>query len=159
MKNLLLKLKGTPIVVACPVMKNNDNISMMARSASCFGVKTFITTGQNKVDSHISRNCSIDIQSHRSLLPVIKKYKEGGYRILGIEQTKDSIPLSSYCFLNTPTLLVVGNECSGMSQEVLNELNDTIEIPLAGEPYSMNVAAALSICLYERSKQFGEVIK
>ncbi len=160
MKNLVLSEPNRAMLaVACPVMKNNDNISMMARSASCFGVDTFIITGQNKINSHISRNCRMDIKHRRSLLPVLKEYRSMRYEILGIEQSEGSIGLSECRFLDGPTLFIVGNECGGISKEIMDVLDDIIEIPLAGEPYSLNVAVALSVCLYERSKQLEELHK
>jgi tRNA G18 (ribose-2'-O)-methylase SpoU len=138
-----------PLVVACPVMKNNKNISMIARSASCFGVSKLIITGQNRIDKHISRDISIPIENHRSILPVISKYKIDGYRVIGLEQHPKAIKLDIFTFKpDTPTLMVVGNECRGIDEDVLNCLDSIIEISTTGKPKSLNVAVAASIVMH-----------
>lgn len=55
-----MKTTFSPLVIACPVMKNNKNISMIARSASCFGASKLIITGQNRIDPHISRDINLE---------------------------------------------------------------------------------------------------
>jgi tRNA G18 (ribose-2'-O)-methylase SpoU len=134
-------------------MKSNVNISMIARSASCMGADTLIITGQNRITKHISRDCNIPIKHHNSLMPVIRKYKENGYKIIGLEQATNSSNMHQYKFADVPTFLVVGNECKGLDQEVLDSLDEVIEIPLFGKPHSLNVAVATSICLFEYAKQ------
>lgn len=145
-----------PLVIACPVMKNNKNISMIARSASCFGAKLLIITGQNKVDDHIARDYKIAVEKHRSLLPLIDKYSAYGYRIIGLEQGLEAFKLNDYKFEGLPTFLVVGNECNGIRKEIRDKLDKVVEIPLLDLPYSLNVAVATSIFLFEFAKQLGQ---
>jgi len=141
------------LVVACPPMKSNVNVSMLARSASCLGAEALIVTGQNRIDNHISRDYDIEIKYKRSLLPVVQKYRKEGYKIIGLEQAVNSHNLYEYQFSNQPTMLVIGNECKGMEQEILDCLDEVIEIPLFGGPHSLNVAVAASMCLFEYAKQ------
>lgn len=143
------------IAVACPPMKSNVNISMISRSASFFGISELIVTGQNRITKHISRECTIPTSYHNSLMPIILKYKDMGYRIIGLEQSVNSQNLFNYRFPETPVLLVAGNECTGMDQKILDVLDDVLEIPLLGNPHSLNVAVAVSVCLYEYAKQFN----
>ena len=145
--------KNGIFVIACPQMKNNNNVSMIARTASCLGATGMIVTGWNKIDSQISRDISISISYHRSLLPVIQKYRSNGYCIIGLEQTNKSVNLYNYKFPKVPILLVIGNECKGMDQDILNELDEAIEIPHFNSPHSLNVAVAASVCLFEYAKQ------
>jgi tRNA G18 (ribose-2'-O)-methylase SpoU len=141
------------IIVACPVMKDNRNISMIARSASCFGASTLIICGNNNINARISRDCNLEVQHRNSLVPALKKLKEIGYTIIGIEQADNAISLFDYPFEYTSTVFVMGNETKGMSQDLLNMMDQVIEIPLFGKPHSMNVAMATSLCLYEFTKQ------
>jgi len=145
--------EGCALVVACPAMKSNVNISMIARSASCLGANNLIITGQNRITTHISRDCSIPIEHRNSLMPIVQKHKQEGYRIIGLEQATNSQNIYEYEFINSPTMLIVGNECRGMDEDVLNALDDVIEIPLFGAPHSLNVAVATSLCLFEFAKQ------
>lgn len=148
-----MKTTPAPLVVACPAMKNNKNVSMIARSASCFGATKFIVTGQNRIDPHISRDINIPIENHRSILSVISKYKLDGYKIVGLEQSPKSIKLEEYTFEEVPMLLIVGNECKGIDPDVMACLDEIIEISLFGKPTSLNVAVAASVFLYEYTLQ------
>jgi len=148
-----MKNTHSPFVIACPVMKNNKNISMIARSASCFNVDKLIITGQNKIDQHISRNIKLQIENHRSIIPVISKYKLDGYKIIGLEQSFGSTSLHKCKFVDVPTLLIVGNECRGIDIEIMECVDELVEINHDDYPHSLNVAVATSIFLYEYTKQ------
>ena len=118
-----------------------------------------ILTGRTKLDKKIARDCTIMVEHRNSLLPVLKRYKKERYKIIGLEQTSNSINLCKYEFKVEPTVLVVGHECNGIEQDVLDCLDIALEIPLFGRPHSLNVGVATSICLYEYAKQcnFGRV--
>lgn len=145
--------KLNSLIVACPTMKSNVNVSMIIRSASCLGAEKIIITGNNTVNKHIARDYDIQVKHHNTLLPVIKKYKEKGYIIIGLEQTDKSESVHTYSFNNVPTLLVIGNECKGITPDILELLDVAIEIPHLGKPSSLNVAMATTILLFEYLKQ------
>ncbi|AIS53474.1 tRNA (guanosine(18)-2'-O)-methyltransferase TrmH [Thermoanaerobacter kivui] len=52
-----------------------------------------------------------------------------------------------------PTLLVVGNELKGVSEDILNLADERIVIPMMGMVQSLNVSVATGIILYEALKQ------
>lgn len=109
-----------------------------------------------KIDKHIARDFNMPIGHHRFLLPVIKKYKKARFKVIGLEQSTNSHNIYNYKFTDEPTLLVVGNECRGIYPDILECLDEVIEIPLFGEPHSLNVAVATSLCLFEHAKQIGQ---
>lgn len=55
--------------------------------------------------------------------------------------------------LTGPVALMAGNEGAGLSAELLAVANTQIRIPMPGNIESLNVAAATSICLFERVRQ------
>ena len=55
---------------------------------------------------------SVRIEVHRTLTPVLRELKQGGYRLVGLEQTTGSTSLHSYRF-ERKTALVIGNERLG----------------------------------------------
>jgi len=144
------------LIIACPTMKSNVNISAIIRSASCFGVSKVIVTGRNRIDDNIARDYNIEVKHHNTLLPVIKKYKNLGYKIIGLEQSTNSKNVFNYQFSKDPTVLVIGNERNGIYQPMLERLDEVIEIPLLNKPHSLNVAVATSVLLYEYAKQMGK---
>lgn len=51
--------------------------------------------------------------------------------------------------------LVLGNEGSGLSPELLDCVTQQIKIPMPGKVESLNVAAAAAVCLFEAARQRG----
>jgi tRNA G18 (ribose-2'-O)-methylase SpoU len=143
------------LIVACPPMRSNVNLSRIVRAAGCCGVQRLICSGTAKVLAKIARDAAtaLDIESHRTLPPVLKKLKVGGYRLVGLEQTAESRSLFEFRFL-AKTVLVVGNERMGIEPPVLRLLDDVVEIPVYGLPYSHNAATAAAMALYEYCRQY-----
>ncbi|MCL4791666.1 MAG: RNA methyltransferase [Gammaproteobacteria bacterium] len=49
--------------------------------------------------------------------------------------------------------LVFGNEGAGLSRAVLDAARETVTIPMPGSTESLNIAAAVAVCLFERVRQ------
>jgi tRNA G18 (ribose-2'-O)-methylase SpoU len=145
------------LLVACAPLRSHVNLSRIVRAASCCGLERIVCTGQAKLDRKIARDGAdaITIEVHRTLPPVLEKLRGDGYRLVGLEQTTDSKDIHSYRF-ERKTALVVGNERSGLTPELLALLDDVVEIPVWGLPYSYNVATATVMALYEYCRQWPE---
>lgn len=143
------------IVLACPPMRSNVNLSNMARTAGCCGVRKMIVCGNAKIDAKIARDGAeqVEIEVHRTLPPVLKGLRSEGFTLVGLEQTTNSVSLHEFAFPRR-TALVVGHEREGLSDEVLALLDQAVEIPVYGLPYSYNVATAAALALYEYCRQY-----
>jgi len=138
-------------------MRSNVNLSRIVRAASCCGVTRLIACGHAKIDKKIARDGAdeIHIEVHRTLPPVLAHLKEAGYRPVGLEQTTASQNLHQYQF-HRRSVLVLGNERTGLAEDILRLLCDVVEIPVWGLPFSHNVATAAAMALYEYCRQFPE---
>jgi tRNA G18 (ribose-2'-O)-methylase SpoU len=145
------------IVVACAPMRSNVNLSTIARTAGCCGVERMIVCGHARLDKTIARDGadSVQLEVRNSLPPVLRTLRRDGYRIVGLEQTTNSSDLHHYAFPRR-TALVIGNERNGLTPEELELMDDCIEIPVWGLPYSYNVATATSMALYEYCRQYPD---
>lgn len=114
-----------------------------------------ICCGTAKLHGKIARDAAetLEIKVHRSLGPVLKRLAEDGYRLVGLEQTTASKSLFTYEYARR-TVLVIGNERLGIEPEILKMLDETVEIPVYGMPYSHNAATATVMALYEYCRQF-----
>jgi tRNA G18 (ribose-2'-O)-methylase SpoU len=144
------------LVLACPPMRSNVNVSRIVRAAGCCGVRRMIVCGKVKVDPKIARDAlgQVALERHRSLAPVLRRLKSEGYQLVGLEQTTDSPSLADFRF-QPRTVLVVGHERLGIADEVLKTLDAVVEIPVYGLPHSFNAATATAIALYEYCRQCG----
>ncbi|MCM8535687.1 MAG: RNA methyltransferase [Lentisphaeraceae bacterium] len=136
-------------------MSSHVNLSTILRMAGCSGVKEVIATGNAKIKSSIARDSTenVKLTVKNSLPPVLKKLKKEGYNLVGLEQTTNSTTLADYEFPKK-TVIVVGAEREGLTQECLDLLDAVVEIPVWGMPFSYNVATATSLAIYEYCRQF-----
>jgi tRNA G18 (ribose-2'-O)-methylase SpoU len=143
------------LIIVCAPMRSNVNLSRIARAAACCGVERIVCAGPGKLERKIARDGAdtVQIETHRTLPPVLKELRADGYRLVGLEQTTNSRNLHQYEFARR-TALVIGNERSGLTDDILRRLDDVVEIPVWGLPYSYNVATATAMALYEYCRQF-----
>jgi tRNA G18 (ribose-2'-O)-methylase SpoU len=142
------------LVLACAPMRSNVNLSTIVRTAGCCGVERMIVCGTARIDRTIARDGadSVRVEVRNSLPPALRRLRDEGYRLVGLEQATNSTSLYTYAF-SRRTALVIGNERTGLSSTELALLDDCIEIPVWGLPYSYNVATATAMALYEYCKQ------
>ena len=143
------------LVVAIPPMRSNVNLSRVALAAGCCGVRRMICCGNAKVIGKIARDAAeaLDIEIHRTLPPVLKRLREEGFEIVALEQSVDSVSIFEFAFQRR-TILVLGNERTGVEEEVLRLADRTVEIPVYGLPYAHNAATAAAMALYEFCRQY-----
>lgn len=143
------------LLLVCAPLRSNVNLSRIVRSASCCGVTRLIACGQVRVDPSIARDGidRISIEVRRSLPPILRNLKNEGFHLVGLEQTTNSHNLHEYQFPRK-TALVIGNERTGLTDGTLEFLDDVVEIPVWGLPFSYNVATATSMALYEYCRQY-----
>ena len=79
----------------------------------------------------------------------INALKNDGIRIIGVEITDSKRSYDSLTFNDFPMCLILGNELTGLDNEILNQCNDAIEIPMYGVKHSLNVSVAAGIVLFE----------
>ena len=150
-------LRERPVVIACSPLRSHVNLSAIMRTAGCCGVQEVIATGTAKVNPKIARDGAehVKLTVKRSLVPVLKRLKQEGYQLVGLEQTTNSSALGEYQFPHR-CALVIGSEREGLSADCLDLLDAVVEIPMWGLPYSYNVATATSLCVLEYCMQFPD---
>jgi tRNA G18 (ribose-2'-O)-methylase SpoU len=143
------------LVVACPPMRSNVNLSRIVRAAGCAGVGRMVCSGTAKILAKVARDAAeeLQIEVHRTLPPVLKRLREAGYQLVGLEQATGSQSLYTFAFQRN-TVLVVGSERLGIETPVLEILDRVVEIPVYGMPFSHNAATAAAIAIYEYCRQY-----
>jgi len=144
-----------PLLIACSPLRSHVNLSTILRMAGCSGIQEVIATGNAKIKNSIARDSveHVKLTVKNSLPPVLRKLKKEGFTLVGLEQTTNSTVLSDYAFPKK-SVIVVGSEREGLSQENLDLLDAVVEIPVWGMPFSYNVATATSLAIYEYCRQY-----
>ena len=92
----------------------------------------------------------------RDAREVLHELKVLGYEIVFLEQLAESTPYQDFC-PRGPVCLVLGNEISGVSEELIALCDKTLEIEMAGLKNSLNVAVAFGVVGYHvRNQLLGE---
>src|SRR5687768_3738395 len=89
------------LILACAPMRSNINLSRIVRAAGCCGIGRVIACGAARVDQKIARDGAetVEIEVHRTLPPVLKRLREEGYQLVGLEQTSGSQSLFEFAFI------------------------------------------------------------
>ena len=133
-------------------LRHNRNASLICRTAGVAGCEKLITSGNGKLLPDVTRGPSIPVSNHRTLVPVLKKYQKNGFKVISLELTPNSKKITNFSF-PVDSIIVSGNESSGVPEEVLELSDYVVEIPVHGDPPCYNVAIATSIAIYEYMRQ------
>jgi len=146
---------GRELIVACPPLRSHVNLSHIVRTCGCFGIRRVIACGASRVIGRIARDGAeqVEVEIHRSLPPVLERLRAEGRQIVGLEQATGSERLFDFRFVPR-TVLVVGNERTGLTAEELARVDRVAEIPMAGLPHSLNAATAAALAIYEYCRQW-----
>lgn len=127
------------------------NIGTVLRSANSHGVKDFFYFGRKKFDR---RGC-VGVHNYTQMqfvndLNEVERIKKD-YSLVALENNITgvvSLPDFNWQLDKLPCI-VVGEECNGIPQEILELCDAFVEIPSFGSVRSMNVGAAASIAMYD----------
>ena len=81
-----------------------------------------------------------------------------GFAIVAVEQTSGSVGLEEYVF-PLKTVLLLGNERSGIPVDLIGLVDACVEIPQRGVIRSFNVHVTGALVLWEYVKQHGRSIR
>jgi tRNA G18 (ribose-2'-O)-methylase SpoU len=104
-------------------------------------------TALGAVDSVPWRYCADTINA-------IKEQKQKGEKIIAVEITENQRPYDSLGAGEFPVCLVFGNELTGLSDSVIAECDDALEIPMYGVKHSLNVSVAVGVATFEAVRAF-----
>lgn len=149
-----------PVVLVLDNIRSTHNVGAAFRTCDAFNVEKLYLCGITAQPPHkeISKTAlgateSVDWQYVESVFELAQKLKEDGYCIILVEQTDSSIMLQNIDFqAYSKIALFVGNEVFGISDELLDVADFSVEIPQFGTKHSLNVAVAAGIVLWEAVK-------
>ncbi len=150
------KLPKNPIDIVLDNVLDTYNIGSIFRLADAVAAREVIITGLAEVPPNTRiKKASINTTEWITwqYIPTAKeaieklRTKNKGLKVIAIEQNEKSIPYTEMKW-EFPVALVVGNETSGISKEVLEICDAIVEIPMFGVNVSLNVMVSLGIVLY-----------
>ncbi len=80
-------------------------------------------------------------------IPLIRALQKDGFTVIAIEQDKKSVDYKKVK-PKLKTAFILGNEVSGLSKTVLDEVDVISEIPMQGRKESLNVSVSTGIAIF-----------
>jgi len=158
----------TQLIVIADGIQDPGNLGAIVRSAEASGATGMVvlpgTTnpfGTKSVRASMGSVLRFPVAAATSAKDVISMAEQMGISLIAAVQEKSvdrgrvkSQPYTDVDY-RSRIALIVGNEGSGVSDELLSQASALVHIPMAPVVESLNVAAAASIILYEAARQRG----
>ena len=139
-------------------VKNEHNFSAIIRTCDAVGVLNIYYTYDGKktkiYNEHITMGSHKWVFLHRveNAVETLKGLKERGFQIVATRLVGNSVHFREVDYTK-PTVVVVGNELEGVSEEVASVADYNVVIPMYGMAQSLNVSVATAVILYEAERQ------
>ena len=141
------------ITVAMEDVYQMHNTSAVLRSCDAFGVQT-VHVVEDRYGDRMDKNISVgaqkwvDVSRYQNTTDCIASLREKGYQIVATTPHDDSCALDAFEFTGK-TALFFGTEWKGLSEEVMEEADSYLHIPMVGFSESLNVSVSAAIILQE----------
>lgn len=151
------KVKYSDIYIILDNVLDTYNIGSIFRLADAVAARKIYLCGGTAIPpNHRIKKASINTTEFvgweyvETAAEAIKslRLKVQGVQVVAIEQIDKSIPYDTFKY-SLPICLIVGNETTGVSKEVLDLSDGIVELPMFGVNISLNVMVSLGIVLYQ----------
>ena len=147
----------TPLIVVLDNIRSLNNIGSVFRTSDAFRIEKIYLCGITATPPHkdiqktaLGSTESVDWDYTQSTLELVKKLQSKDIQVLSIEQAEKATMLNEFTpKKNQKYALVFGNEVKGVSQEVVNNSDQVIEIPQYGTKHSLNVSVSCGVVLWD----------
>ncbi|MEK7138386.1 MAG: TrmH family RNA methyltransferase [Patescibacteria group bacterium] len=153
----LKNIKRNPIYLVLDRIIDTYNIGSLFRLADAIAAQKIYLCGEmeyppsSKIHkAAVGTEAWVPWAKYNSALGVIKELKQMGVQIIAVEQDPKSIPYSLLpSALRFPCAVVLGNETTGISKEVLRVADLVVELPMFGVNKSFNVWGSAAVVAYK----------
>lgn len=151
------RVEKLPLIVVTDNVRSMHNIGSIFRTSDAFLVNEIVLGGISGCPPHpeiaktaLGAEETVAWRHVEDTLGEVKRLKNEGWKLCVLEQSHGSISLAD--FRSKPgegLVLVVGNEVSGVDQNIVDEADYILEIPQHGVKHSLNVSVSAGIAIYQ----------
>lgn len=142
-----------PFLLMLDSIEDPHNLGSILRTADATGVDAVIipkrrATGLTSTVAKTSTGAidHVPVARVNNLVQTAKMLKEKGYWLFGTQMSGQDYRTWN---ANGKTVLVIGNEGSGISPLLLKQMDQTLTIPMIGHVQSLNASVATGVLLYQ----------
>jgi 23S rRNA (guanosine2251-2'-O)-methyltransferase len=148
-------VKRLPLIVVVDNVRSMYNVGSIFRTSDGAMIEKLILAGftpyppRKEIEkTALGATKSVPWEYIKHPAEALMLIKQRGYKIMCLELTDSSIPYYNITREHFPMCLVVGNEITGVSKDVIEQCDGAIEIPMFGTKQSLNVAVAYGIAVF-----------
>lgn len=163
-ETVLKSRKTNPITIMCDNVLDTYNVGSIFRLADAVSAEEVILCGGTETppNSRIKK-ASINTWQwvnwgyEKNPADAVMKWRDAHPhgKVYVVEQDTKSTPFQNVTY-EYPCLVVVGNETTGVTKDVLDMAHVIVELPMWGVNTSLNVMVSCGIVLYEIMKNVKE---
>lgn len=155
----MIKKDQTNILILLNI-RSALNVGAIFRTADAVGIDVIYLVGVTprpndkfgRIQKDIAKSAlgaekTISWEYKKSFLPIISKLKKDDYKIIAIEQDKNSINYRKIKIGNR-NAFILGEEVNGIDKKILKKCDYIAEIPMYGKKESLNVSVACGVALF-----------
>lgn len=151
------KSKKTSAIVILDNIRSIHNVGSIFRTSDSFLIEKIIISGYTATPENskmektaLGSSDSVDWEYTEDVIETIQSLKNKGIKVVSVEQADKSLKIEKF----TPEkgvkyAFVFGNEVDGVSDEIILESDQVLEIPQVGTKHSLNVSVAAGIILWD----------
>lgn len=148
----------SPFLLCLDCITDTRNFGAIGRTADCGGVDGIVIPQRNSasVTADAMKTSAggllyVPVCREHDFLASIKLLQESGIKIVGATE-KGAISYTSVDY-TVPVAIVMGNEETGISNDILRQCDELVAIPMLGNIESLNVSVAAGVLIYEVLRQ------
>lgn len=161
----LHNVKKLPVYVILNSIRSNYNVGSIFRTSDGTMIEKLYLCGYTPcpprkeiLKTALGSTESVNWEYVKDPKELIQELKKEGIKVCALEMTDKSFPYYEINKRDFPLCVVVGNEITGVSQELIDLCDFSVEIPQYGIKQSLNVAVAYGIMIFELRKIFDSAI-
>ncbi len=147
-----------PFILILDRLTDVRNFGAICRTAECVGVDAVVIPekGAAPINSDAIKTSAgaiynIKICKEKNLAHTVDYLQQSGVAVFAA--TEKAQKLLYDVDFTEPSAIVMGNEETGISKEVLHHSDEKIKLPIEGKTQSLNVSVACGAMLYEAMRQ------
>jgi len=136
-------------------IRSAHNVGSIFRTADGMGAEKIFLSGytckpprKDLSKTALGAELSVEWEHSEDQISLAKKIKDSNINLVLLEHTKSSKSIYEFDW-SFPACVVVGNEVSGVTEELVSLCDKHVEIPMQGVKQSLNVSVAAGIIGYE----------
>jgi 23S rRNA (guanosine2251-2'-O)-methyltransferase len=150
-----------PVSVILYNIRSLYNVGSLFRTCDSALVKELILTGYtpHPPRAEIEKTAlgavdTVPWRYDKSIFDSIEIEKSKGNKIIALEITNNKKIYDNLDINDFPMTLILGNELTGIDNDVIEKCDFAIEIPMFGVKHSLNVGVAGGIAIFESIKKY-----